>query len=509
MMDLCKELFEKLNSSNVRYCHFKSNNNLMMSLEGKEDLDIIVSGEDYSCFEDIITCYGFVECERNIFCSYPGVTNWYGYDKKNGSIIHIHLHTKLITGKGLVKDYILPWESQIINNAVINELGIKVNNPNIELILLFTRLVVKRKITDRIKSTKREAFIPDDEWEEVLYLRKRICEPDFKNYYCELIDEQTYSIFKNMMTCDKNIDKREFCNFERHIKTKLKRNRRFNPVVAEVLSVLYRVKRKINVICNEIVDLAFPVKNRICGQGGIFALVGIDGSGKSTISKEIIGWLDTYFDVKRYYFGAGDGNCDLLINVLIKGYQYLVRKKVVQEQDRGSSERVNVENGEGLGYVKACLASIAYVKLSYNNYRSMRKAKRFCNKGGIVICDRFPQSMKEVLHDGPLIDRYRRAYPKSFLIRKLALKEKRLFEKMDNIDSNIYVIRLNVDPIICYQRKKENEGSEMDRIIKAEQLGDIKYINATETVEVDGNDELRNVVLNVKTIIWDRVSNCD
>lgn len=40
MLEVCKQLFYQWNESDVRYCHWKSNEHLMEGLDGKTDLDV-------------------------------------------------------------------------------------------------------------------------------------------------------------------------------------------------------------------------------------------------------------------------------------------------------------------------------------------------------------------------------------------------------------------------------------------------------------------------------------
>ena len=43
MIDIVKELLYQLENKKVQYCHWKSNANLVKSVNGKTDLDILIN----------------------------------------------------------------------------------------------------------------------------------------------------------------------------------------------------------------------------------------------------------------------------------------------------------------------------------------------------------------------------------------------------------------------------------------------------------------------------------
>lgn len=53
--------------------------------------------------------------------------------------------------------------------------------------------------------------------------------------------------------------------------------------------------------------LARPFRHAAPGGGIIVAVVGADGSGKSTLGRELCAWLQKDIDARAVYFGTGDG----------------------------------------------------------------------------------------------------------------------------------------------------------------------------------------------------------
>jgi len=141
--------------------------------------------------------------------------------------------------------------------------------------------------------------------------------------------------------------------------------------------------------------------------------------------------------------------------------------------------------------------------LAKGNAKKINKAYRYRKNGGIVLCDRFPQSSVEVMHDGMRVQRYQREY-NNLLIRHWAELERqafRVFEEKEKID---LIIRLNIEPKVAYQRKCENEANSEEREHKAEILKWIDYANVSKKIiDVDSNCDLETTLLEVKKNIWE------
>ena len=67
--------------------------------------------------------------------------------------------------------------------------------------------------------------------------------------------------------------------------------------------------------------MMLPLKKRYINRGLSIAFVGIDGSGKSTVSSYIEKWLSDEFDTKKFYAGSGDGKKNIISAVLLNTYK--------------------------------------------------------------------------------------------------------------------------------------------------------------------------------------------
>ena len=53
------DFFNELNISHVKYCHFKSNNNIVPALNGVDDLDLLIALDDIDEFNSVLAKFRF------------------------------------------------------------------------------------------------------------------------------------------------------------------------------------------------------------------------------------------------------------------------------------------------------------------------------------------------------------------------------------------------------------------------------------------------------------------
>ena len=107
--DICSA-FEK---ENINYCHWKSNYAINLSLNGTNDLDLLVSHNDKQAFISILSNFGFKLALNDPEYQFPGIMDFYGYDNIADKWIHIHAHYRLILGHDATKNYHLVYRETI------------------------------------------------------------------------------------------------------------------------------------------------------------------------------------------------------------------------------------------------------------------------------------------------------------------------------------------------------------------------------------------------------------
>src|SRR4029077_18283840 len=105
----------------ISYCYWKSSRRLHAVLAGEGDVDLLVARKDQH--RVLMT---LVEQDFKLFPSvadrdHPATLTFLGYDERSGQMIHIHLHSLLIVGERLLKNYRIPWEDELLNRAVLHQ----------------------------------------------------------------------------------------------------------------------------------------------------------------------------------------------------------------------------------------------------------------------------------------------------------------------------------------------------------------------------------------------------
>lgn len=503
MLEIANKLFSRWNSEGIIYCHFKSNQHLHAGLNGDTDLDILINDKDKEKCGKILLDLKFKQFEPVTIGRYPGVSNWYGFDKERGKFIHVHLHYQLATGKGLVKDYVIPWTSAILNNSILDQSsGVMICDPNYEYVLLCTRIIVKRKLRDNILSIGRKAFIHTSVKIELDYLRKLIDKEKVKSIISQLYSRDNALVIYNKMLIIDSLIFKDYLVLSKIIRKELTNSRRYTGIHASILSFYYRMSRSINTKVNHYCKTLLPVKKRSTKRGISIAFVGIDGSGKSTVSKEIGHWLNSEFDTIKFYAGAGSGSKNPFVTLALRFYS------TTRTQANRSNDLVSIERKtknlrvikDILKKTKQLVGAIVYYKILKDNVRKICLANKYCIEGGFCIMDRFPQNSITNDHDGPKIIRYIEDNPLK-IVKKLAYIEKELFEKIENnLPKFDLLFRMNVSPEEALKRKMEDKLEILE--LRAKSLRTICF-SANSIIDVNADNSLQEVLLFVKEKIWE------
>ena len=138
------EVFESLNRTAIKYCHWKSNAHLDCSFKSECDFDLLVAYEDASKFITFLTEHNFKKKFSSPNYVYPGFDDYFLFDKQTGHIFHFHIHFKLIIGRKHQKNYRIPIENLALQTSVMHShFPIKTILPEVEIWILFIRSFLK------------------------------------------------------------------------------------------------------------------------------------------------------------------------------------------------------------------------------------------------------------------------------------------------------------------------------------------------------------------------------
>lgn len=196
-------------------------------------------------------------------------------------------------------------------------------------------------------------------------------------------------------------------------------------------------------------------KSSVGIQAPLIALVGCDGSGKSTLSMDLTSTLNQIRPTERAYLGQGSGNIGRKISQFRFGGRLLARmieKKAHTARTKGKKIP---------GVLTACVI-FAFSCIRFYNFRKMMRLRR---QNVMILTDRYPQLEVVGFYDGPGLSA---AHTSNWLISRLVKWEYALYKAMAAVKPDL-IIRLNVDTDTAFQRKPDHDYQLLNTKVEATQ----------------------------------------
>ena len=217
----------------------------------------------------------------------------------------------------------------------------------------------------------------------------------------------------------------------------------------------------------------------------VIAVVGCDGSGKSTLTNDLIEELSTRRRVQWLYLGQSSGNIVNWIRSLpLIGPafgRYLLRK----------AERAhNKESSQ-----PDTLTAIVIFLLSLWRVHKFRRMLKLAHRGVLVITDRYPQAeVTGFYFDGTGLNNKN---AQSWLARLLLKREMRLYTWMASHRPTL-LIRLNIDAETAHARKPDHKLAMLREKVRV--IPTLQFNGAT-ILDLNGRDPYPQVLVAALTAI--------
>lgn len=210
----------------------------------------------------------------------------------------------------------------------------------------------------------------------------------------------------------------------------------------------------------------------------VVAVIGCDGSGKSTLTADLIDRLHDKGPIAFIYLGQSSGNiADWIRSLPLIGApigRYLT-KKAKKAHVKKSTPPANA-------------TTLAIYLLSLWRAHKFRRMLAMNRRGVIVITDRYPQAeVPGFYFDGAGLGVVN---TDSWLARKLAARELRLYQWMASYVPAL-IIRLNIDADTAYSRKPDHKLSMLSD--KVEVIPKLNF-NGAHILDLDGRDPYEQVL---------------
>jgi len=480
--DLVTRLCKALKDEKINYCHWKSNSALDRSASGENDLDLLVSRVDSQRFIDILIQLEFKEAFSPKEEQLPGIRDFYGYDQKADRLIHAHVHFQLVLGHDLSKNYHIPIEIPYLESSTQDSL-FRIPFPEFELAIFVIRMVLKHSTLDAIMMRHGDLSVSERQELEFLQTRTSAAKVvEIFKQHLPYIDSDLYEKCLRSLQPSCSIWSR--INAGQQLQVKLRSCAR-RPQIADVLlKFLLRVIKPIR----SRLHMHRPRKQMANG-GLLIAIVGGDGSGKTTAINSIYSRLSEEFEISKFHLGKPSWSWTTIgVRGIIKIGRILGFYPFIIEGSEYSLD-TNLPFFPGYPWL------VREVCTARDRFLTYLAARRLATNGYSVICDRYPLAEVRIM-DGPQVERVTCGIKPNKLIRGLAKIENRYYEQILQPD---LLIVLRVAPDISVQRKTD----EMADSVRS-RAGEIWNVDWSKTSAhiVDAEQAKTEVLSDLMALIW-------
>ncbi|MGD9583776.1 MAG: hypothetical protein AB7V26_08975 [Lysobacterales bacterium] len=201
----------------------------------------------------------------------------------------------------------------------------------------------------------------------------------------------------------------------------------------------------------------------------LIAVIGCDGSGKSTVSEAVLAWVRGYGPAIAAHLGKQSGNIGrALARLPLVGR--MLDRAIAKKTDKTRAQREKKTPG-----LLTALVIYAFSLRRLRRFRRMMAARR---QGLIIVTDRYPQLELPGAYDGTGLSA---DAPGNALVRWLARRERAHYQWMTSFRPDL-VIRLNVDLDTACARKPDHRRELLRDKVAATPL---LTFNGAPIVEVD------------------------
>jgi thymidylate kinase len=411
-----------------------------------------------------------------------GEHHYLGLEEDSGGLVHLHLRYHLEIGDEHLSEYRLPWESLVLSTRRLDrQAGMYVADPSVEFVFLLVRVALDLRLGSRLRHRLGTPWRCPRRLRDV-HLGLRGDAGPVADLSRRLLGAAAADLVSDIVAAEPSF-------------TKVWAFRR---CLAPVLNG-YRLYRRGGAVPWRLARSP-RTEGRILPSGGVaIAFLGSDGAGKSTLFKGTLAWLSGSLQGVPIYFGSGDGPSSMLRWPLLQA-ERLLRRRVPSVRDRpwrrsaGQTSSLRGRLSRALWGVARLVWAVA---LAYEKRGKLHALTRARNRGLVVICDRYPQNQFQDFNDGPMLGRWRDHRWR--LVRALAAWEGTPYRWAEHIVPDL-VLKLHVSPSVAQQRKPDMQLPELEK--RTEAIRNLRFPGVTETVDIDTEKSLEQVVRQIRRCIW-------
>lgn len=492
---LTHQLIDRFNDADIRWCHWKSNRDLAESMDGSTDLDLLVDSarldDVYGIISDLGLRRGRVAGSRVDV----GLEDFVGDCQATGNMVHIHTHWRLVSGEQHHKRFRIPCERLILDTRLPGEIeGTWVTNPGAETVLLAIRTGLKLRWRDRLGLIAKYKTSIADIGDELDWLVRHSTMDEIRSFAAQMLGAKAAAAAVEL--AEKGPSTRRLLRLRRAVQRDFVLQTSARGAQARV----QRWHREEMWLRRGIARHWFP-RPVLLGRGGpagglMVAIVGSDGSGKSTLNKALHKWFSLKIDVLPVYFGSGDGNSSLIL----KPFKLVLKR--VKRGSSGLEGASNTDDDPGRLNREPGLTRVAWaLAVSLEKRQSLKRAFKARTRGLLVIADRYPQTQIPGINDGPQLRMW--AESSSGLKRRLSAWEAAPYQRANRFPPDL-ILRLRVSPEVAAQRRPEHDPDDLKRRIRI--VGSLEFPASLHgVVEIDADQPQADVFAAARRAIFEHL----
>lgn len=471
---LVERLGEALGGERVAYLQWKGNWKRSRWMSGEGDIDLLVHRSAEPRYSAVLWSLGFRRADPPPASAIAGIESYFGLDPVTGRLIHVHTHYRLVVGGIWRTVYRLPIEEPLLASAIPGAV-FPVAAPEYELIAFAARMVQRYNALDTVlRHQPRWLKGIQAELDSLVAKANRakmaeILEEHLPTFDVPFIDvclaslRPRYSRWRRL-------------GVRRELHRRLLPHARRPPVAL----TLNRIMTRVLTLGGRLKLLRKRGKHFAHG-GTVIALLGGDGAGKSTCTRELANWLSDEFNLMTAHLGRPPRS----LSTLAIGAVFRVARLLGLATD----------SDEVREHAPAYLAALRDVCTARDRFRLYLKARRFALSGGLALCERYPVPQNPEL-SGPRLDGLA-PLGRTRLGRWLVAKEAGYYRQILAPD---VLILLRVDPETAVRRKTD-EPAEYVRA-RCQLVWNTDWTGSRVHI-VDASRPLAEVLAEIKAILWE------
>ena len=379
VLPLIEALLAAFDARGIGYCHWKSNDRIDRSLSGENDLDLLVERTHAGRLLEAATGLGFKRAVTHVDREFPTLEDWYGLDRDSQRFVHLHVHFQLVLGEPLIKNHRLPVERAMLATRR-REGPIAVAAPAAELAVLVLRAVLKERAIGLLRPSGRRR-LSEGTRRELEFLLQRTQPGEASAFVAAHLPGFPAALFDESLALLRgDAPAAHRLRVRRRVLAALDPHRRRGRAAA---GGAFLLRRLFLVYAHRVAGHA-PRKAPAAG-GFAIAILGSDGSGKSTAIAELARWLGPIFDVRTSHLGKPPRS---LASRLVDRSATALRRLTGHRANESWVLPGDVTQAPAW---LQTLQAFQFALLARDRYREYRRVRRWVARGRVVLCDRYPR----------------------------------------------------------------------------------------------------------------------